>query len=139
MIFMRTPYNYDGDVVSYETGLFCEDESLAQQYMRDECDINVMVERFSRTGIPDAPPVVPGVVDFDEVFDFQSAMNVVVEAQRGFMELPAKLRARFSNDPAQFLAFVHDESNRDEAVLLGLIPKPVVKEPVVPVDDKKND
>jgi hypothetical protein len=29
--FLRTPYNYDRDVVSDESGLACADPSLAQQ------------------------------------------------------------------------------------------------------------
>nr|QJB20506.1 MAG: internal scaffolding protein [Microvirus sp.] len=130
-IFLRTPFNYDADVVSFQTGLDCSDDpSRAQQHMRDECDINVMVERFTRTGeIPQAP-VVPHPVDFDEVFDFQSAMNVVVEAQRSFDALPAKVRARFSNDPGEFLAFVHDPASQEEARALGLLaPKAPVSEP----------
>ena len=46
--FVRNPYNYDMDQVSQETGLKCEDPSLTQQHCRDECDINVIVERFWR-------------------------------------------------------------------------------------------
>lgn len=121
-IFLRTPFNYDADIVSHQTGLDCSDDpSRAQQHMRDECDINVMVERFIRTGqVPQAPsPVQP--VDFDEVFDFQSAMNVVVQAQRSFDALPARVRARFSNDPGEFLAFVHDPASQEEARALGLL------------------
>lgn len=135
MPFLKTPYNFDSDIDSFSSGLDCSDSpSLAQQHFRDECDINIMVERFARTGVPPAPQV-PAAVEFNEVFDFQSAMNVVVEAQRGFSTLPAKVRARFSNSPGEFLAFVQDESNRDEAVALGLVPKPVpaVVEPVAPV------
>jgi hypothetical protein len=31
------------------------------------------------------------------------------------------LRARFSNDPAEFLDFCMNEENRDEAIRLGLV------------------
>ena len=30
-VFLRTPYNYDTDAASLQTGLKCEDESRAQQ------------------------------------------------------------------------------------------------------------
>ena len=54
--FVRNPYNYDMAAVSQETGLKCQDPSLAQQHMKDECDINVIVERFGVTGqLPGAP------------------------------------------------------------------------------------
>lgn len=126
-MFIRSPYNYDTDIVSHKSGLDCSDSpSLAQQHMRDECDINIMVARFAKTGIPDAPPVIPSVVDFDEIFDFQSAMNVIVDGRKAFAGLPSRIRARFDNDPGQFLAFVHDSSNRDEAVSLGLVSRETV-------------
>lgn len=134
-MFVRSPYNYDSDVDSFVSGVDCSDDpSRAQQHMRDECDINVMVARFVNTGIPDAPPF-PTPPDFDQVFDFQSAMNVIVEGREAFAALPSRTRARFQNDPGQFLAFVHDDRNRAEAVSLGLIDpvlEPVV-DPVPPV------
>lgn len=134
-VFVRSPYNYDGDIVSFKTGLDCSsDPSRAQQHMRDETDINVMVAKFSR-GMPiPTPPNVPASVDFDEVYDFQSAMNVIVRAEQSFASLPSSIRTRFQNDPAKFLAFVYDDRNRDEAVRLGLVPKPVDPEPPVPKD-----
>lgn len=137
-MFVRSPYNYDADVVSHRCGLDCSaDLDRAQQHFRDECDINVMVARFARTGMPPPPPQMPSPVDFDSVFDFQSAMQVLIDAKAGFMTLPSKVRREFDNDPSKFLAFVQDDANRDEAIRLGLIPKPVVvpQQPVVDVDD----
>ena len=49
-MFFRTPYNYDRDAVSHETGLVCDDPSLAVQSDADDCDINVIVRRFGLTG-----------------------------------------------------------------------------------------
>lgn len=123
-IFMlvRSPYNYDGDVVSHQTGLDCSDSpSRAQQHFRDECDINVMVERFQRTGVPPAPPVSPDVQDFTKVHDFRSAMQAVIDARSAFGSLPSKVRQRFANDPALMLDFLNDPSNIHEAERLGLV------------------
>ena len=47
-------------------------------------------------------------------------MNVIVQARESFMTLPAKTRARFQNDPQQFMEFMHDENNFDEIVKLKL-------------------
>lgn len=137
-MFVRSPYNYDADIDSFQSGLDCSDSpSLAQQHLRDECDINVLVARFARVGLPDVPPVFPDMADFDEVFDFQSAMNVIVEGREAFSRLPSNVRARFSNDPGQFLAFFHDDKNRAEAEALGLVVKqePVIEPIVEPVVD----
>lgn len=129
-IFIRTPYNYDTDEVSNETGLECPEPTMAQQQFREEADINTIMERFGRTGELVAPVRLPQYGDFTGVTDYHSAMNAVVEAQASFDSLPANIRARFENDPGQFVEFCLDDKNRDEAVRLGLVPGKV--EPVEP-------
>ena len=55
-IFLRTPYNYDLDAASNESGLACEEPSLAQQHYKDECDINTILQKFNITGLlPESP------------------------------------------------------------------------------------
>ena len=39
-VFVRSGNNYDMQAVSDETGLLCEDASLAKQSFAEECDIN---------------------------------------------------------------------------------------------------
>jgi phage internal scaffolding protein len=134
--FLRTPYNYDRDIASNESGLECLDPTMAQQQFREECDINTIMERFGRTGELIAPVRMPQYGDFDGVNDYHSAMNAIVEAQSAFDSLPAKVRARFGNDPAEFLDFVYNEENREEAIRLGLVeaviqPQAAVSEPSV--------
>ncbi|AXH76779.1 MAG: internal scaffolding protein [Microviridae sp.] len=135
-LFIRTPYNYNTDKISNDTGLDCGPETRTQQQFKDEVDINTIVERFGQTG--EMPPTIPFPTeqDFTETFDFQSSMNVIVKARESFMELPAKQRARFQNDPQQFMEFMHNKDNLDEAVKLGFVtikekpeePKPENKE-----------
>lgn len=127
--FMRTPYNYDRDAASDDSGLVCPEPTMAQQQFKDEADINTIMERFGRTGELVAPVRVPEYGDFSQVVDYHSAMNAVRSAQEGFMAMPANIRARFNNDPGRFVDFVMDEGNRAEAIALGLIEKPA--EPVV--------
>ena len=121
---------YDNhDALSNETGLKCLDSSLTQQQFKEEADINFIVDRFMKTGhLPD-PVSMPQYVDYEGIFDFQSAMNVVRAADENFMRMDAKVRSRFNNSPQEFLQFFADPSNVDEAVRLGLaLPKPVAKE-----------
>jgi phage internal scaffolding protein len=112
------------DVLSVSTGLACDDPSLTQQQFKEESDINNIVDRFMKTGhLPD-PVSMPQYVDYEGVFDFQSAMNVVRQADENFMRMDAKVRARFHNSPQEFLEFFADPNNRDEAVRLGLAVAP---------------
>jgi phage internal scaffolding protein len=124
--FLRTPYNYDRNKASDESGIACLlEEGRTQQEFKDECDINVIMERFGRTGeLPDdyrAP--VSG--DFTGITDFHSAMNAVRQAQESFNELPAELRARFNFDPQRLIEFCEDGQNLAEARKLGLVAMPV--------------
>lgn len=136
--FLRTPYNYDRDIASNESGLECLDPTMAQQQFREECDINTIMERFGRTGELIAPIRMPQYGDFDGVNDYHSAMNAIVEAQSAFDQLPAKVRARFGNDPAEFLEFCFNEENREEAIRLGLV-EPVLQAPAPVSESSKDD
>ncbi len=123
-VFLRSLYNYDVDQVSNETGLRCDDPSLTQQQFKEEADINTIVDRFLKSGVLPTAATMPQYVDYEGVFDFQSAMNVVRQADENFMRLDAKVRARFNNSPQAFLEFFANPENVDEAIRLGLaIPK----------------
>lgn len=133
--FIRTPYNYDVDQVSDETGLKCEDPSLTQQHMAEECDINYIVERFGVTGqLPEAPDHIPTYGDFTGIGDYRQALDAVSSANAAFMSLPANIRERFDNDPALFVDFCSstDPADRSEAIELGLIPPPAKPDGVIP-------
>jgi phage internal scaffolding protein len=129
--FVRNPYNYDKDEASDASGLLCQDVSLAQQHMRDECDINVIVERFGVTGQLPETPVSPQYGDFSGVTDYHSALNKINATMDDFMALPAKLRVRFDHDPVKLLEFINSEDNRSEAIELGLIDGKPVAAPIV--------
>lgn len=126
--FFRTGYNYDRDDVSRETGLSCDpEEGLTQQQFAEECDINTIVKRFGLTGELPNGIAMPQSGDFTGVTDFHEAMNLVRKAEESFMELPADIRYRFANDPGRVMEFLNDEKNREEAVKLGILSKPVEK------------
>jgi len=124
--FLRTPYNYDRELASNESGLKCEDPSLAQQHQKDDADINTIVARFGLTGELPNSNIAPRYGDFSHAVDYHTAMNSVIGAQNDFMKLPANLRSRFQNDPAALIEFLADVNNRPEAESLGLVTPKVV-------------
>jgi len=119
--FLRTPYNYDMNAASNGSGVACEEPSLAQQHFKDECDINNILRQFNITGLLPENSLSPRYGDFSGIVDYHSALNAVMAAENEFDALPAQLRARFQNDPEQLINFIEDESNREEAINLGLI------------------
>lgn len=122
-LFLRTPYNYDTDAASNESGLACEEPSLAQQHFKEECDINTILERFNITGMLPQSTLSPRYGDFTGIGDYHTALNRVMAAHEEFEALPAQIRARFQNNPAQLIEFLADEKNRPEAEELGLVEK----------------
>jgi phage internal scaffolding protein len=127
-VFCRSAYNYDMDLASDQSGLKCDDASLTQQQFKEESDINTIVDRFMKSGVMPTPTNMPQYVDYEGVFDFQTAMNAVRAADENFMRMDAKIRARFNNSPQEFLEFFANPENTDEAIRLGLaIPQAVVE------------
>lgn len=118
--FLRTPYNYDMESASIESGLLCEDPSLAQQQFRDDVDINNILDHWLKTGEISGGMRDPQYGDFSGLGDYHACLNTVREAQDKFMALPAKIRSRFDNDPDKLIRFVEDSNNLAEAVELGL-------------------
>ena len=107
----RTGYENDDDrmLMSDETGLRCDDESLAIQSAEEESNINTIVRRFGLTGELPSDVAIPRTGDFTGAPDFHTAMNLVRQAQEEFLRVPAHIRARFNNDPGSFIAFVEDD------------------------------
>jgi len=135
-IFLRTPYNYDLNAASNESGLHCEDATLTQQHFKDECDINNILKQFNVTGQLPETTLSPRYGDFTGIMDYHSALNQVIAAEDEFMALPADLRARFENDPAKLIDFLDNVENKDEAIKLGLV-NPVELPQVVEVPQEK--
>lgn len=117
---VRHAYSYRAPVILETSGV-----SKTKQSFKDECDINRIMARYAATGTLDF--VNRREAQFLDVsdIDFQNAMQIVTQSREAFMTLPSIVRDRFNNDPAQLLGFLSDESNREEAVKLGLVIKPL--------------
>lgn len=110
--------------------LACDpDSSETSQEFLAECDINTIMRRYARTGQLPNVNMNPAYADVSDLPDYLDALNIVIEAQHNFAELPAKLRERFNHDPGQLLAFLADKANLDEAVQLGLVNAPPAPAP----------
>jgi len=100
-----------------------------KQAFKDECDINTILKRFLRTGVLDFTNKREAQYGDTTGLEFNQAMQTVAQAKSLFADLPAGLRARFKNDPAEFLDFVQDDRNMEEARKLGLL-KPAKTDPL---------
>lgn len=102
-------------------------EDKTKQSFKAESDINNIMAQYLKTGLLDYVQRNEPRYGDTTGFDYQSAMFKIAGAKTMFNELPAELRARFDNEPANFLDFVQDDSNREEAIELGLLKPEVVQ------------
>lgn len=124
----RHQYDLEADELNREaTDIICTEESLTVENHPD-ADINELVRRM---GLDDGS-ILPGLDmsisdpsyygDFSETpNDLRGILEMQQEAVDRFNALPANIRSRFNNDPAQLYRFIHNEQNWDEAVKLGLL------------------
>jgi phage internal scaffolding protein len=120
-VFLRTQYNYDHNAASNASGLVCEEPTRAQQHHKDECDINVILERFGKTGQVPVNAISGTYGDFSGVHDYHTALNALIASETEFAALPAQIRNRFDNEPAKLIEFLDDPKNQTEARELGLV------------------
>lgn len=102
--------------------------SLTKQSHKDECNINLIVAQYDRTGLITHTKENPGIYTDLQAVDFLQSQLIVTQAKEMFQALPSKIRNKFQNDPAQFMDFMHDPDNKDEIYKLGLAENP--KEPI---------
>lgn len=116
------------------SGLKFEDNSLTQQQFKDECDVVKQIKRLARhldyTGETLSEYSQKGAMygDFSEIPDFLTYNKQVCDAKQRFDLLPNSIRERFNNSPERLFEFLLDENNRDEAVKLGLVNSPEIKD-----------
>lgn len=124
----RAPGQYDPDVVSDETGTdLSKEKDLTIQEFKKDADINEIMRRFGAyKELPVMARAPAEYGDFSSIGTFHDAMNQLVSVQDKFEALPAEMRERFHNDPAEMWNFVSDENNLEKAKEWGLL-KPDVK------------
>lgn len=124
---IRSAYDDDGDQVSNETGLLCSDKSLTKQSEASGCDVNIIVQRWLKSGgAMDLSQRVGQFLDVADLpSDYHSAITFVRNAESMFMALPVSVRERFDNDPGRFLDFAQNPANVPELVSMGLGKAPV--------------
>jgi len=125
--FVRSPYNYDTDEASDETGINTGTEGGAKQSFKDECDINTIVEKFGLGYELPENIRLPQYGDFTNITDFHTAMNATARAREAFEQLPAEIRSKFNNDPGAYIDFCLNPENREDLKKMGLLSQEAIE------------
>ncbi len=128
----RVPYDYDPS--EHHCRPHVEDDSRytdsVAQHHKDDCDMNVIFERFAKTGLYSRSAKLPQFGDFASAPDFQEAAATVRKATEAFESLPVYVRERFNYKSINLLRFLDDPANLEEARKLGLaMPKECQSQP----------
>lgn len=108
--------------------------SMTRQSEMEACDIHNVLKQFSQQGFEQLvrEKAAQGqYADLPDELDYQQSLNTVLAAQASFATLPSQVRERFHNDPREFLEFIANPNNAEEAIRLGLAQDATPKEPPV--------
>lgn len=114
--------SYNREDVKNFCKLVCEPgSSKTEQAHKKECDINNIIRKYDKAGLILQSQEFEDQVGNVTGVDFKTAMDLVTRSQQNFEKFPSHIRKRFKNSPEEFLKFMDDSNNRDEAIKLGLI------------------
>lgn len=101
-----------------------DEPSRTKQSFAEEADINNIVQKHdARTLIQSLNLAEKSYGDVTSFQDFHEIMNVLVEAEQDFQNLPSDVRRLFDNDVAVYLDTAHDDDKRNALVDLGHLPE----------------
>lgn len=118
------------DTYEEKQGIIFKEPTMTVQSEKDNCDINVIMNRYATCGTPlpyRTDGVQPVYADVSELGDYMENFQRCKQAEELFNALPSALRKELDNNPANLLAFIQDEANRERCVEYGLLNKPVVE------------
>lgn len=110
----------------------CEGESLTQQHMSNDVNINNIMSRYQKTGVIDMSLINNAkgqYLDCTQASDYRSVCDQINAIHDMFDRLPAEVRRRLDNSPEYMLDVMAND--REFAQELGLIPDDSPAEPVI--------
>lgn len=92
----------------------------AKQSMRDECDVNLIMAKFVKTGfVSHLSKGLPSFTDVSELTDYRSAIEHVRSVELFFAGLPPAVRSRFENDAVSFMSFLEEGGSAEDLEAIG--------------------
>ncbi len=120
----KKPYDPPQPRTPYNAGV-----SMTQQQFHEESKISTIIKKYDKTGILGTGNGTrkPLYGDFTQN-NYTEMQQKLALSKEKFDEYPDDIKKIFEYNPQNLVAFLSDSNNRDDAIELGLIPKPE-KEP----------
>lgn len=118
------------DTYHEKEGIIFKEPTMTVQSEKDNCDINVIMNRYATCGTP-LPYRTDGVqavyADVSELGDYMENYQRCKQAEEMFNALPSALRKELDNNPANLIPFIQNEKNKERCYEYGLLNKPAVE------------
>ena len=124
------------DTYQEKKGIEFSEPTMTIQSEKDNCDINVIMNRYATCGTPlpyRTDGVQPVYADVSELGDYMQNYQRCKQAEEMFNSLPSALRKELDNNPANLISFIQDEKNKERCYEYGLLNKPIMEVPQAPV------
>ena len=114
-----------------DDGITFKKPSLTQQCIKEQCDINNILESYSqqaramRANIADLLPPIDSqdFADISNMEDFLTAQNKIAKVTQIFEQMPSNVRREFGDDPSNFIAALGDSQKYSKLADLGVFSK----------------
>lgn len=98
-----------------------EEPSKTDQSQLEKTDVRHIMAQYLKTGqLTHIARNVGVFADVSQVQDLQESINQVRLAETAMMALPSQLRDKLNNDPQEFIHWINDKNNTEEAIKYGL-------------------
>lgn len=95
--------------------------SLTEQSHAAQVKIKNIMKRAQKTGVIDHVNRYEGTyMEMPDELTFHEAQNMIAHAKTMFESVPAAIRADFDNNPAHYIEFMQNPSNREKIEAYGL-------------------
>lgn len=124
------------DTYEEKQGIIFKEPTMTIQSEKDNCDINVIMNRYATCGTPlpyRTDGVEPVYADVSELGDYMENFQRCKQAEEMFNALPSALRKELDNNPANLIPFIQNKENESRCIEYGLINKPIMEAPEAPV------
>lgn len=130
----RTVYSAREESRKDKKAVTFTEDSLTDQNFKDETDVNMILSKYKVTRNPavlglgaDGQPLGNPKYgdDYADIGTYQDCLEVVMQAEEQFMQLPASIRKEVGNTPEGMLKWIQDPNNYERGVELGIFEKRV--------------